>query len=47
MCLGFTPQITGEEPEGAVGGGCQGNGKQSRIGLAEKLNASGMMGQKI
>ena len=43
-------QITGEEQRGAMGGGCPGNGKRPRMGLAEKLNASraqGIMGQKI
>ena len=37
-----------EEKGGAVGGGCPSNGKQPRMELAEKLNASraqGIMGQ--
>ena len=47
---GRSDQITGEKWEGAVGGVCQGYGKQSRTGLAEKLNVSrahGIMGEKI
>ena len=40
-------QITAEEWGETVGGGCPGNSKQHRTGLAEMLNAHGIMGQKM
>ena len=37
-------QVTGEKKGGDIGGVCQGNGKQSRMGLAERLDSYGVCG---